>query len=118
MNGAGQPGVARANDGDIDIVVNNADGPAQLLLNQRGAQHPWLIIRAAEGARVDLEFEDDSTASRRASSGGGYLSAPDPRVHFGLGERKPKEAVVSQPDGKTRRKRLEGLSSILDLRGP
>ncbi len=106
------------NDGDIDIVVNNADGPAQLLLNGLGSRGDWLIVAAAEGSAVELELEDGTVLSRRASSGGGYLSAHDGRVHFGLGKRKAAAVVVRPPHGETKRRRIERVNRIVDVRAP
>ena len=106
------------NDGDIDIVVNNADGPTQLLLNQRGSRAAWLGVAAAEGAAVELEMEGGSRLRRRASTGGGYLSAHDPRVHFGLGTRKPKAVVVRPPRGEPFRRPIDETNVLVDLREP
>jgi len=47
------------NDGDIDIVVTNNNGPVRLLLNQTGSRRHWLEVRLqatkskdAIGARI------------------------------------------------------------------
>ena len=81
------------NDGDIDIAVSNANGPARLLLNQVGNRNHWLEIRLqgvtvnrdAYGARLALFRKGRPPMWRRAAADGSYLSASDPRVHFGLG---------------------------------
>ena len=81
------------NDGDIDIVVTNANGPARLLLNQIGTHNHWLEARLrgvrthrdAHGARVALFRKGRPPMWRRVATDGSYLSAHDPRVHFGLG---------------------------------
>jgi len=81
------------NDGDIDIVVTNANGPVRLLLNQVGARNHWLEAqlrgvksnRDAYGARVTLCRKGRTPMWRRVAADGSYLSAQDPRVHFGLG---------------------------------
>ncbi len=94
------PGVGRGaafgdidNDGDIDIVVSNANGPARLLLNQTGSHNHWIYARLqgvranrdAYGARVVLYRRGRPPLWRRVATDGSYLSASDPRVHFGLG---------------------------------
>ena len=94
------PGVGRGaafgdidNDGDIDIVVTNANGPARLLLNRIGSRNHWLEVllqgvhtnRDAYGALVLLHRKGGSNLRRRVGTDGSYLSASDPRVHFGLG---------------------------------
>src|SRR5437762_1684374 len=81
------------NDGDIDIVVSNNNGPARLLLNETGAQKPWLEVRlqgvkdnrSGLGARLALRRKGQKPLWRRAHADGSYLSANDCRVHFGLG---------------------------------
>lgn len=82
------------NDGDTDIVVSNANAAPQLLLNQNTDGHHWLGVRAwlpgrqriALGARVARVSEDGQEIWRRVARDGSYLSANDPRVHFGIGD--------------------------------
>ena len=38
------------NDGDVDLVVTNNNGPARLLLNQAGTRNHWLAAAAAAAA--------------------------------------------------------------------
>lgn len=81
------------NDGDIDIVVTNGNGPVRLLLNETGSQNHWLqarlqgetVNRDAYGTRVALYRKGRPPVWRRVAADGSYLSANDPRVHFGLG---------------------------------
>ncbi|PYV39731.1 MAG: hypothetical protein DMG06_22365 [Acidobacteria bacterium] len=93
------------NDGDIDIVVTNANGPARLLLNEIGTQNHWLELRLrgvhtspdAYGARVALFRKGRAPLWRRVATDGSYLSAHDPRVHFGLGtDAELREAPLEQ----------------------
>jgi hypothetical protein len=79
------------NDGDIDIVVINRDGPAFLLRNQVGARDAWVMFdvrdergRTAIGARVTVE-SGGGRQYRMVDPGYSYLSSNDVRVHFGLG---------------------------------
>jgi hypothetical protein len=80
------------NDGDIDIIVNNLDGPPSLLRNDSAHRNHSLMIkcvgtrsnRSAIGARARV------VAGGRAQigevmSGSGYYSQNDLRLHFGLG---------------------------------
>ena len=101
------------NDGDIDIVVTNANGPVQLLLNQTGSRNHWLQAllqgvrtnRDGYGAIVVLRRKGRPPLRRRVGTDGSYLSAHDPRVHFGLGtdadlkESPPASLSVTWPDG-------------------
>jgi len=98
------------NDGAIDVVVANNNGPARLLLNQtRSLNHNhWLLVRLeaangnrfAMGAKVEVRLRGRKLL-RRAHTDGSYLSANDVRVHFGLGESaKIEKLTVFWPDGR------------------
>jgi hypothetical protein len=100
------------NDGDVDIVVTNNNGPVRLLLNQVGGRNHWLQVRLDQrpgnrfgiGAWVGVERGGSSTLWRRVRTDGSYLSASDVRVHFGLGSSAAVAAVVVQwPDGQRER---------------
>jgi enediyne biosynthesis protein E4 len=105
------------NDGDVDIVVTNSNGPVRLLLNQVGARNHWLQIRLDQrpgnrfgiGAWIGVERAGHPTLWRRVRTDGSYLSASDVRVHFGLGSSSAVSAVVVQwPDGQ--RERWSGIA--------
>lgn len=75
------------NDGKIDIVVTPIAGTPALFENHAGAENHWIGIdtgRHLRGARITVEGCGkrwfDTTRN-----GGSYLSADDPRRHFGLG---------------------------------
>jgi hypothetical protein len=96
------------NDGDIDIVVANNNGPTRLLRNTADSSSHWLTVtlagtrsnRAGLGARVAVLRTGRPSLWRRAHTDGSYLSANDPRVHFGLGADADLQAVgVVWPDG-------------------
>ena len=80
------------NDGDVDVLVSNNQGPARLLLNQVGASRHWISLRlkpdrggsAALGARVTLVRSNGDRLEKLVRTDGSYGSASDPRVHFGL----------------------------------
>ena len=83
------------NDGDVDVLVVNNNGPARLLVNNLGQQNPWLGLRLVGktnrdmlGSRVALFRPNLPTLWRRVRSDGSYASASDPRVVFGLGRAK------------------------------
>jgi hypothetical protein len=108
------------NDGDVDVLVANNNGPARLLLNQAASGRHWLGLRlvarpgagaatpgrrgAGErdmlGARVEVS-RGNRSLWRRARSDGSYASANDPRVHVGLGDSgEPATVRVLWPDGR------------------
>jgi hypothetical protein len=100
------------NDGDVDIVVSNNNGPLRLLLNQSSSKLHWLEIRLqssgpnrdAIGARVTVLRPDQTALQRSVHADGSYLSASDIRLHFGLGERPDvSSVVVNWPDGSQER---------------
>ena len=74
------------NDGDVDIVVNNLDGPPTLLRNDGGSRHNWILIkcvgtrsnRSAIGTRVKVT-RGGRSADRRG----------DERLELLLAERLP-----------------------------
>jgi hypothetical protein len=74
-------------DGDLDILVNHVNAPAALYRNDLppGAHWLGLVLKGRTlGARVRLDCGDHSQF-RTLSTSGTYLSAHDPRLHFGLG---------------------------------
>lgn len=95
-------------DGDLDIVVNNLNSPAQLFENRLCAAGTALTLDLrwpgsanpyALGAVVTLET-DRGTFVRDVRAVSGYLSGDPTRLHFGV----PAGAVVDQltirwPDG-------------------
>lgn len=96
------------NDGDLDIVVSNNNGPVRLLQNQIGGQDHWLEVRLEGlrlnrygiGARVRVLRPGKDPLWGRVHTESSYLSAHDVRVHFGLGDKPEGVGVeVYWPDG-------------------
>jgi enediyne biosynthesis protein E4 len=97
------------NDGDIDLLIANNNGPARLLLNQLGQRNHWLGLRLLEaqgkrdalGAKVVLLRKPKPDLLRRVRTDGSYLSSHDPRVLFGLSNHTdPVKALISWPSGR------------------
>ncbi len=95
------------NDGLIDVLVTNNNGPVRLLHNETASQGNWLEVQLDAGkknhygigARVGVVLEGAGTIWRRVHTDGSYLSANDVRVHFGLGSAHNLRGVVVQwPD--------------------
>ena len=96
------------NDGDVDVVVGTAAGPARLFVNGIGNRNHWVGLRLLGagakrdmlGARVGIVRPDGSTLWRRVRSDGSYASANDPRVLVGLGPvSQPVRVQVQWPNG-------------------
>jgi len=80
------------NDGRIDAVVTTNGGPAYILHNETATENHWITLhltghksnRDGIGAVVKLTTNQGSQWVTVTTSSG-YLSASDPRVHFGMG---------------------------------
>ena len=105
------------NNGRVDLVIVNINGPARLLLNQKAAGRHWLGLRLADAQGRTLtqavawlqQEENQPSLRRRARADGSYASANDPRVIFGLGDDQRSRTVeVQWPDGQ--RERFTGLA--------
>jgi enediyne biosynthesis protein E4 len=107
---AGGRGMSMADlddDGDLDIVINNLRGPAQLFENRvcGGAgllvDLRWPASRNTRALGTTLTlYTSVGALTREVRSSTGYLSGAAPRVHFGL----PASATIERlevrwPDG-------------------
>ena len=80
------------NDGDLDVLISNANDTLQLLRNDSENRGNWILIRtvgtqsnrAGIGARVKIQ-SGDLTQIDEVRGGSGYLSQNDLRLHFGIG---------------------------------
>lgn len=92
------------NDGGLDLVVVNRDAAPYLLMNKvsRGNYVRFTVrdgVRDAYGASVSATV-GATQMNREVQPGASYLSASDPRVHFGLGlEAVAKGVTVRWPGG-------------------
>jgi len=80
------------NDGDVDILVQNANDTPDLLRNDTPQGHFIRVAlegrrsnRNGIGARLTLTAEDGSKQIEEVRSGGSYASQNEFTVHFGLG---------------------------------
>jgi hypothetical protein len=97
------------NDGDVDVVVNDIDGPPMILRNEGGDGNHWVTLelgttngnRLAIGARVKI-VTGDVVQIEEVRSGGSYLSQNDLRIHFGTGKYGKIDFIeIRWPSGKT-----------------
>jgi enediyne biosynthesis protein E4 len=95
------------NDGDVDVIVNNLDGPPTLLRNEGGSGNQSLLIkcigtksnRSAIGTRVRVTTGEHSQLAE-VMSGSSYYSQSDFRLHFGLGSANKVDVIeLSWPSG-------------------
>ena len=96
------------NDGDTDVLLENCQGRARLLINEVGSSAHWVGLRLVGGspeqdqigAWVGVRRKGKPTQWRRVRTDGSYASANDPRLLVGLGT----DAVIDRvevhwPDG-------------------
>ena len=92
-------------DGGLDLLVVNRDGPAHLLMNRVAGRGNWIRFRVAlavpdrdaYGATLSA-LVGDRRVHRDVRPEGSYLSASDPRIHIGIGsETEVRDVVVRWP---------------------
>ncbi|HKC63996.1 MAG TPA: CRTAC1 family protein [Pyrinomonadaceae bacterium] len=112
------------NDGDVDLVVGDLDGPPQLLRNDGGNANNSVLIKTVGiksnrdgiGARVKI-VSGDLTQMDEVRSGGSYISQSDLRLHFGLEKRTKIDSVeVRWPSGTVDKISGVGVNRILTVK--
>lgn len=95
------------NDGRLDAVITENDGPVHILRNDTDTHNHWLTLnlvghksnRDAIGAEVKI-MTAQGKQQATVSTCGSYLSSGDRRVHFGLGvQLAVKEIDIRWPSG-------------------
>ena len=98
-------------DGDLDVVVNNYHGTAQLFENQaQKLGNNWLKIRLQGspehgvnldgiGAQIIMGTDEDGYSWRQVSGSQGYMSVHPKEQHMGLGKSTKAKVVVIWPNG-------------------
>jgi hypothetical protein len=112
------------NDGRLDVVINDLDGPPQLLHNEMPVTGNWLLVQlegrgmntGAVGAVV-VARTGAAVQRRVVQSGSSYISQEDKRLHFGLGSAGRVDALeVTWPDGTTTRLQDVKAGQILQIK--
>ncbi len=112
------------NDGDLDAAVINRSGYISLLRNDGGNANNWLTVRLigtqsnrdGNGAALTLTSEGISQV-KQAKGGMGYMSAQDPRIHFGLGRRNKIDSLeIKWPSGTVTHLTSLPLNQILTVK--
>lgn len=95
------------NDGKVDVLMLNVDGPPTLLLNCTQNSNDAVLLnlvgtksnRDAIGARVTV-IAQSLKQMQEVRSGGSYLSQNDLRLHFGLGGHSKIDTIeINWPSG-------------------
>jgi hypothetical protein len=110
-------------DGDVDIVISNAQSSARIYRNDAPREGSWLSVRA-----IDPRYRRDAIGARVTVVAGGtervghvgrgssYQSSSDPRVHFGLGPVESVERIVVHwPDDLVETFAVEGADREVTL---
>jgi hypothetical protein len=112
------------NDGDLDIAVNVRGDYPEILRNDGGNANHWLEVlligtksnRDGIGASLKLTSEG-FVEVEQAKGGMGYMSASDPRIHFGLGKRTKIDSLeITWPSGQVDRLTNVPLTQIIAVK--
>ena len=110
------------NDGDIDLVITEADGSLRWWENQ-SEQSSWWLLNVIDPSieRTDLgavvEFHDGHKLQRRRVGGGGsYLSGSDHRIHLATRNQGERSLKVRWSDGTSENFQVPPHRSISTLR--
>jgi enediyne biosynthesis protein E4 len=111
------------NDGDLDLLVTNNSGSADLLRNGGAPNTNSLLVRlvgtrsnrSAIGARLRLTA-GGKTQVREVRAGSSYLGQHDLRVHFGLGRATTIDRLeVRWPNGQVETVPIVGVNQIVTI---
>jgi hypothetical protein len=112
------------NDGDIDIVTNNRGDFPSLLRNDGGNANNWLTVQLVgtksnrDGIGASLKLTSEGVVQVEQAKGGmSYMSASDPRIHFGLGKRtKIASLEITWPSGQIDRLTNVAINQIITVK--
>ncbi|HKN83111.1 MAG TPA: CRTAC1 family protein [Pyrinomonadaceae bacterium] len=113
------------NDGDIDLIIADLDGPPQLLRNDGGNANNSVLVkligtksnRSGIGARVTVTSGDLKPEIDEVRSGDSYLSQSDLRLHFGLEKRTKVDLIqVRWPSGTVDKVSNVGVNRIVTIK--
>jgi hypothetical protein len=112
------------NDGDLDVLIMNQNGPPSLLRADVKSGHGWLKVkltgtvsnRSAIGARVAVT-SGTRLQVQEVQSQSSYYSVNDFRLHFGLGAAgKADSVVVRWPNGRSETLRDVASGQLIHVR--
>ena len=112
------------NDGDIDLLIADLDGPPQLLRNDNGNANNSILVKTVGvksnrdgiGARVKV-VAGDLVQVDEVRSGDSYISQSDMRLHFGLEKRAKVDLIeVRWPSGTVDKITGVGVNRIVTIK--
>jgi hypothetical protein len=112
------------NDGDVDLLIADLDGPPQLLRNDGGNANNSIVIKAIGvksnrsgiGARVTV-VSGDLSQTDQVRSGDSYISQSDLRLNFGLEKRTKVDSIqVRWPSGTVDKISNLGVNRIITIK--
>ena len=114
------------NDGDLDIVIGNSNGPVRLFRNnavEETGRH-WLMIKlvgdgqntAGIGSKVWVEVNQNTTYHTQVYACSGSFGCHDQRLHFGLdGETSVESITITWPNGEIQQIENVAADQVLEI---
>jgi hypothetical protein len=114
------------NDGRVDVVLTELDGPLRILRNVSPAPNRWLLVRTIgkksnrDGIGTSIRLvTEDGVQYNAVTTSVGYASSSDVRVHFGLGRQAlAKELELFWPSGAHQVLKNVKADQVLTVREP
>lgn len=111
------------NDGDLDILIMNLNDVPSLLRNDAPSGNHWIKVRlegtkcnrSGIGSRVLVRY-GGKVQVQEVMSQSSYLSANDPRLHFGLGAATTADVEVRWLGGKTETFAGQAAGQLITIR--
>ncbi|MGC2463819.1 MAG: CRTAC1 family protein, partial [Candidatus Acidiferrum sp.] len=115
------------NDGRVDAVVSNVDGPARLFRNVTSNPGHWLALkltgtrsnRDGIGAKVAVTLASDRKLYNHCTTSVGYASSSEPLVRFGLGKETVAKLIeIHWPSGRVQQLHDIKADQVVKVREP
>jgi enediyne biosynthesis protein E4 len=115
------------NDGRLDAVVSNVNGPARLFHNVTANAGHWLALkltgtrsnRDGIGARVAVTLTSGRKLHNHCTTSVGYASSSEPLVRFGLGEQAAAKLIqIRWPSGQVQELHDVAADRVVSVREP
>jgi len=111
------------NDGQVGIAVN-CRGDAPVILRNEGTANHWLEVLLIgtksnrDGTGSVLRLTSDGIVQVDQAKGGtSYMSASDPRIHFGLGKRNKIDSLqITWPSGQVDKLAVVPVDTIIAIK--